>query len=618
MLMPHEVFRSRAARLIKPAEDLRQRMLDFERSHHAEIAQVAPELQDSTRNLIHYLALRQVDVRTLQMDLAQLGLSSIGRMEAYALTGLQNVLRALRALSGDAQSAQPAGEAGAADTLDAGDARLKQHANALLGKPTDGRAVRIMVTMPSAAASDATIIAGLLEAGMNVMRINCAHDEPAAWMAMIRNLRAAERQTGRRCKVYADLAGPKLRTGQLATGAHVRRVKPQRDQRGRVTAAATVRFTAPASPEAATGEIPLRGKAIALARKGDELRLIDARGKKRRLTVVAKSAGAMLASCNDTVYFEDGGAIEVHRAGRRISRATIAGLPYVEEPLRLKVGERLVLTRQPEPGQPAQHDARGKLTQPATISCTLSEVFDAARPGERIYFDDGKIGGRILSNKNGAITVRITQAAAAGSRLGSEKGINLPDTSLNTPALTAKDLADLKFVARHADTVGMSFVRTVADIEQLWTHMDKLGAARVGTVLKIENKEAFENLPRLLLSALTHPPAGVMVARGDLAIELGFERLAEVQEQILWLCEAAHVPVIWATQVLDTMARSGTPSRAEVTDAVMSGRAECVMLNKGPYMADVVRLLTDILKRMSAHQSKKRSLLRPLSISRID
>jgi pyruvate kinase len=362
----------------------------------------------------------------------------------------------------------------------------------------------------------------------------------------------------------------------------------------------------------------LLGKVIALARAGDALKLIDARGKKRRLTVITKTAGAIVASCVDTVYFEDGGRIELHRADRLIAKAAISGLPYVEDPILLKVGERLMLTRLAEPGRPAQHDAHGKLTRPAAISCTLPEVFDSAKSGERIYFDDGKIGGRILSNSDGEIIVRITQAAVAGSRLGSEKGINLPDTPLNTPALTAKDLADLKFMARRADIIGMSFVRTVADIEQLWKHMDELGAANVGAVLKIENKDAFENLPRLLLSALTHPPAGVMVARGDLAIELGFERLAEVQEQILWLCEAAHVPVIWATQVLDTMARSGTPSRAEVTDAVMSGRAECVMLNKGPYMADVVRLLTDILKRMSAHQSKKRSLLRPLSISRID
>ncbi len=616
--MPRKAYQTKAAKLIKPVKALEKRMLDHEHRHRAEIARVGLAQRDSARNLIHYLALRQVDVRGLQMNLAELGMSSIGRMEAYALDGLQNVLRALLALSGAAESARHAHEARATDTLDDGGARLKRHANALLGSPTDGRDVRIMVTMPSAAATDAALVAGLLEAGMNVMRINCAHDDPTAWRAMIRNLRAAERQIGRHCKVYADLAGPKLRTGPLAAGARVCRIKPQRDQRGRVTAAGTARFTARASPQAATGAIPLQGKVIRLARAGDELRLIDARGKKRRLTVTAKSAGAVQASCEDTVYFEDGVAVELHRAGRRISKAKVSGLPLVEEPLLLKIGEQLVLTRLAEPGRPAQRDARGKPTRPAFVSCTLPEVFDAAKPGERIYFDDGKIGGRILSNRTGNIVVRITQAAAAGSRLGSEKGINLPDTQINTPALTTKDLADLKFMVRHADIIGMSFVRTVTDIEQLWTRMDELGAARVGTVLKIENKAAFENLPRLLLRALTHPPAGVMVARGDLAIELGFERLAEVQEQILWLCEAAHVPVIWATQVLDTMARSGTPSRAEVTDAVMSGRAECVMLNKGPYMADVVRLLTDILKRMSAHQSKKRSLLRPLSISRID
>ncbi len=616
--MSHEALQSKAAKLIKPITDLERRMLDLEQSHRVEIDRVAPALQDSARNLIHYLALRQVDVRKLQLDLSELGLSSIGRMEANTLNGLQNVLRALHVLSGLSQDAKHAHEQRTSDTHEAGGVRLKRHTSALMGEPSDGRMVRIMVTMPSVGATDAGLIASLLEAGMNVMRINCAHDGPDAWAAMIRNLRAAERQTGRRCKVYADLAGPKLRTGPILAGAHARKVKPQRDVRGHTATGATVRFASPASPQVASGAIPLRGKVVALARAGDELKLIDARGKKRRLTVNVQSPDGVVANSANTIYFEDARRIDLYRADHLIARATIAGLPYVEEPLLLKVGERLVLTRQAEPGQPAQRDARGKVTRPATISCTLSEVFDSAKAGERIYFDDGKISGRIMSNKDGEIVVRITQAAATGSRLGSEKGINLPDTQLNTPALTPKDLADLEFMAGRVDIIGMSFVRTVADIEQHWKHMDALGAADVGAVLKIENKDAFGNLPRLLLSGLTHPPFGVMVARGDLAIELGFERLAEVQEQILWLCEAAHVPVIWATQVLDTMARSGTPSRAEVTDAVMSGRAECVMLNKGPYMADVVRLLSDILNRMEAHQSKKRSLLRSLSISRID
>jgi len=79
-----------------------------------------------------------------------------------------------------------------------------------------------------------------------------------------------------------------------------------------------------------------------------------------------------------------------------------------------------------------------------------------------------------------------------------------------------------------------------------------------------------------------------MIARGDLLVEIGYERLAEVQEEILWLCEAAHVPVIWATQVLEGLAQKGLPSRAEITDAAMGVRAECVMLNKGPHIIEAV------------------------------
>jgi pyruvate kinase len=108
------------------------------------------------------------------------------------------------------------------------------------------------------------------------------------------------------------------------------------------------------------------------------------------------------------------------------------------------------------------------------------------------------------------------------------------------------------------------------------------------------------------------PLVGVMIARGDLAVEAGYERLAEVQEEILWLCEAAHLPVIWATEVLDQLARTGQPSRAEVSDAAMAQQAECVMLNKGPHVDTAIVVLDDILRRMSGHQRKKTPQLRPL------
>ena len=205
--------------------------------------------------------------------------------------------------------------------------------------------------------------------------------------------------------------------------------------------------------------------------------------------------------------------------------------------------------------------------------------------------------------------------SATGSRLRADKGINLPDTHLHLTALTDKDRRDLDFVVAHADLVGYSFVRTAADVRQLQQELADRGRPDLPIVLKIENRQAFESLPALLLASLRGSASGVMIARGDLAVELGWERLAEVQEEILWMCEAAHLPVVWATQVLETLAKTGLPSRAEITDAAMAVRAECVMLNKGPHILEAVRVLRDILDRMRDHQMKKRPMLRRLQLA---
>ena len=143
-------------------------------------------------------------------------------------------------------------------------------------------------------------------------------------------------------------------------------------------------------------------------------------------------------------------------------------------------------------------------------------------------------------------------------------------------------------------------------------YLRRVGGEELGLILKIETGAAFTRLPEILLHAMRSPRVGVMIARGDLAVEAGYERLAELQEEILWLCEAAHLPVVWATEVLDHLARTGHPSRAEVTDAAMAQRAECVMLNKGPHVDSAIVVLDDILRRMSGHQRKKTALLRPL------
>lgn len=610
---------SSARRLMNPLHDLRQRALTLEAAHAADLDRVDPLFRDSARNLLHYLALRQADLRPLQTELSALGLSSLGRTEAHVLSTLNSVLVAASRLAATDWE-PPATELPPVDHR-SGPLLLQEHTKDMFGAPAGKRSQRIMVTMPTEAATNYALVRNLLASGMDVMRINCAHDSPQAWVDMIRNMRRAGREIGRTCKVYADLAGPKLRTGDIAPVGRIARLRPLRDARGRVVTTARAWLTPSVEqepcPQAGIPPVPIDGALLRLARPGDRIELVDTRGRSRALAVVTAAGNSLIAESERTIYLETGLPVRLVREGSTVAEARVGLLPELVLPLRLAVGDDLVMTREDVLGLPAQRDAAGHVVRAAQIPCTLESAFTSVRAGERIWFDDGKIGGVVTENSGAEITVRITQTAQGGLSLRPEKGINLPDTVLDTPALTEKDLTDLEFVARHVDIVGMSFVRGPADVFELEEHLARLNAGHVGIVLKIETRQAFENLPMLLLASLCSPPVGVMVARGDLAVEIGFERLAEVQEEVLWLCEAAHVPVIWATQVLEGMATKGTPSRAEVSDAVMSSRAECVMLNKGSYIVETVRFLNGILERMEAHQYKKRAMLRRLSVSEV-
>jgi len=281
----------------------------------------------------------------------------------------------------------------------------------------------------------------------------------------------------------------------------------------------------------------------------------------------------------------------------------------------LKTGDILHLHQNKVLGQNAIIDADGAVKRPAQISISLPAALKYIKEGEQIWFDDGAIGSKVIDIADKHLVLEITRTATKGSKLRAEKGINLPQSKLDLPSLTKEDLTHLPFIAKHADVVGYSFVRQAADVKSLQNRLSRLKRKDIGIVLKIETNEAFNNLPSLILTAMKSPSIGVMIARGDLAVELGVERISEVQEQILWLCEAAHIPNIWATQVLETLAKEGIATRAEITDASMSGRAECVMLNKGPYIVEAVKTLSNILERMDKHQQKKSGSLRALNVS---
>jgi pyruvate kinase len=599
-------------RLLSALGAIRAAALQLEAAHAADIEAIEPAYRASARNLLHYLGVRRHDIRALQADLVGCGLSSLSNMESSTLASIDSVLANLARLTGSEVAPHPPGPV----DLRTGPLLLADHARALLGPPPQARATRIMVTMPSEAAHDPQLVRELLEAGMDVMRINCAHDDAASWKAMARHLRAAERQTGRHCRIQVDLAGPKLRTGALRELGQLLKLRPERDAFGRVVRSARIELVgAETQPVGTATRIGVSADIVRRAADGDRLRVKDARGKTRELPLRREDAHTLVAELGHSLYLQGGAVVELWREDARLLTGSVGKLPAVAPPIELHRGDTLLLTRTAEPGCDAVRDAGGKVESPARIHCTLDAAFLQVRKGEPVWFDDGRIGGVVEANDGGLITVRITHAGAEGSRLRAEKGINFPETQFALSALTDKDIADLEAVVGFADIVALSFVRSAADVACLEDHLHRLGAGQLGIVLKIENRQAFENLPGVLLAGLRSPPVGVMVARGDLAVELGFERLSEVQEEILWLCEAAHVPVIWATQMLEGLAKKGVPSRAEVTDAAASARAECAMLNKGPYIVETTRFLGDILGRMQSHQAKRRPTLRSLAVS---
>lgn len=599
------------ATLTEQLLDIRNHILQLEAEKTGMLAQVLPQHRNSARNLIHYLALRTHDIRELQANLIEWGFSSLGRCERKVQATLDTLLHIMHELRG--MEWQPGSKP--PSCFREGRILLEGNTQALLGDTPSDRRVRIMVTMPDEAAQNYGFVKDLLFNGMNCARINCAHGNPETWAATIANIRKAAEATNLPCEVEMDLSGPKLRTGPLQPGPAVLKMKPLREKDGKLAKPGVLWLYTGKQPPTAEPGIPLPGKWENQLRAGDKIRLRDARNAKRILKVVSVSEEGCRLSHKKTIYLTPGLQLSVKRKfkGRKWQIPPV--IPAEEGFILLQTGDLLKVRKDNSPGKEALKDEAGMVLQLAEIGCSIPSVLDEVKAGESIWFDDGKIEGRIEKTEADHILVRILHTGLKGAKLRSEKGINLPDSDIHLPALTPLDLQHLGFAAKYADIIGLSFVNTAADVTDFIHHINVLTDKPPGIILKIETRKGFVNLPEIILAGMALPVQGIMIARGDLAIECGFGRLAEVQEEILWICEAAHVPAIWATQVLEGLAKEGLASRAEITDAAMGQRAECIMLNKGNHIIQATRALDDILRRMQDHQTKKRSLLRKLQLA---
>ncbi|GAL65539.1 pyruvate kinase [Jejuia pallidilutea] len=218
-----------------------------------------------------------------------------------------------------------------------------------------------------------------------------------------------------------------------------------------------------------------------------------------------------------------------------------------------------------------------------------------AKPGERILLDDGKLIFEVIStDKKTQVKAKVIQ----GGPLKSKKGVNLPNTNISQPALTEKDIEDAIFaIKQDVDWIALSFVRHAEDLMQLRDLIKEHSDYKIPIIAKIEKPEAVENIDKIV----THCDS-IMVARGDLGVEVPAEEVPLIQKQLVLRAKKARIPVIIATQMMETMISSLTPTRAEVNDvanSVMDG-ADAVMLSGetsvGSYPVEVIRQMSNILK----------------------
>jgi pyruvate kinase len=475
------------ADLLLELQSLYAKMVSIETNKALMISNVIPQHRKSAINLLDYLVFRSENIYELQESLHAHGLSSLASSESHIKAQLSNVMKLL----GDKQPTS--------DFLNFQDGlnELQQNAVYLFGKQPANNIPFIMMTIDSEFADDAEYIAALLTNGIHIARINCAHDDESIWIAMVKNIKEASVKTGLPCRIYMDLAGPKIRTQIIGKG---------------------------------------------------------------------------------------------HESGK----------------LEVELDEEIWLF---EPNyQPPKHTK--------AINCTLPNIVKCLQKGHRVLFDDGLFEAVVEEVAENSAQLKITRISAKKPFIKAEKGINFPDTSFHVNPLTQYDLKCLLFVVEHADMLGFSFVNKAADIAELHAQLALLNQPDFPIIAKIETNEAVNNLPSLLLEGMRKKSFGVMIARGDLAVEIGFERLSEIQDEILWICEAAHTPVIWATQVLESLNKQGLATRGEVTDAAHAALAECVMLNKGSHTTKVLKSLLDILSRSRQHNYKQRHIFRELGIAK--
>jgi pyruvate kinase len=554
-------------------------------------------------NMHRYLRLRQKDNIDLQDELTKMGLSSLGRSQAHIVRSLDLIVELLSKCQNMEYEKND-------DilTIDEAEALMAKRAAMFGGEPkTKKRAeTKIMLTLPSEAAKTPSMIEEFANAGVGIFRINTAHDTSLEWGIMAAKIAELNQNfhPQNKLKIYVDLAGPKIRTGKIRKVKAELKLEPQNKV-----------YLTQQTDENSFIKVPLGAYNLEVecdfykqAKKEKELTVYTWNEKPKKLKVLSCEKGFIVCELSKKTKINEQSVVCIEKKKKRYESA-ILNLPEITEEIRLFEGDLLFLSLDEIEGHSKITNETGRQVEPAAIFCTQKEFVKDAKENDKVFIDDGKIGLLVLEKKSDGLLCEVIQAKLKGETLKEEKGINFPDSKTLVDAITKEDEKNLECVVEFADILGVSFAQSDRDIIALKDILKAKDKEHIAIVAKIETKLAVKNLPSILEALMYHEFSAIMLARGDLAIEVEFENMSYLQEEILDLCEAAHTPVIFATQVLENQMKNNLPSRAEITDAAFAQRADCVMLNKGPFALNTIKKLEFILARMHTIFKKNRLLL---------
>jgi len=516
----HEMIRQSYLELIS----VRNKIMDFEQDMADELSFVASKNLVHARNLIHYTGLKRQDITSLQPGLLALGLNPLDHPESNVLGTIDAVLGALTPIAEPLPAFNPSG------------VTFEAHS-------TTDTAI-VMATLPPEAAHNYQVSLHLLDAGMNIARILSSRDDQHAWEKMIHNLRRASADSKKKCLIMLDLDST-IRIGEFRHHNPAIKIEPERNEKGQVVRNAVVRFVLPGhQPKPGIPEIPIEKVNYHLLKNNDSIYLRDSAERSRRMQITDVKKDYIEAETDKTIYLDSGIRIMFLRKSEIIDHANIGKLPSVEMQLTVFKGDELIITPPGSLGQPAIRNDKGQILQPASISCTCPELFTSVNPGERIFFNNGKLEGMIRKVKESEIQVKITQSGKMGNQLCCGQHLFFPDSNLHLPVLTPTVWQNLEFAAQHADLIGLSSSYTSGDLKLIHELMNEKSAKKIGVILKVETLSDLKNLPQLMLAGMQNDLFGVLVHPQKLAIGLQTERLGEIQTQLSNWCKAARIPVV--------------------------------------------------------------------------